>query len=59
MEEGFLSKDCGVCGPKTKKPGVEGSYDIEELRKLSQKDTEKVDEEELKLAQKELLKKKD
>ena len=54
-----MSKDCGVCGPKTKKPGVEGSYDIEELRKLSQKDTEKVDEEELKLAQKELLKKKD
>lgn len=58
VEEGFLSKDCGVCGPKPKKVGEEGSYNIEELKKLAQEDTEKVDEVGLNLAQKGVFKKK-
>jgi len=45
-----LSKECDKCAPKSKKPGEEGRYDIEELKKLAQEDKEKNDEEEWKLA---------
>ena len=47
-----MSKDCEKCAPKARKPGEKVSYDIEELKKLSQEDnTEQSDEEKWRLAQ--------
>ncbi|WXG42040.1 MAG: hypothetical protein WED07_14975 [Candidatus Freyarchaeum deiterrae] len=45
-----MSKDCDKCAPKVNKKGEKINYDIEELKKLSQEDTEKSDEEEWRLA---------
>jgi hypothetical protein len=50
VEERIMSKNCDKCAPKARKPGEEVSYNIDELKKLAQEDTEKSDEEEWKLA---------